>query len=138
MCSGTQLQVVTAVADSEVGEVNMAGAADRRGAVRSRCNRFRAGTASTLQFPDLRRCTHRRLTKSRRCQSRGRHHPLSAGRGVAEGKGVVPVAGVGLVEAGMAVAEGEGVVSVAGVAGVGLLLVRRFLFPQALPINGLC
>ena len=105
MCSGTQLQAVTAVADWEAG---MAGAADRRGAVRSRCNRFRAGTASTLQFPDLRRCPHRRLTKSRRCQSRGRHHPLSAGMGVAEGKGVVSaegkrvvsVAGVGLVEAG--------------------------------------
>ena len=101
--------------------MDMAGAADRRGAVRSRCNLFRAGTASTLQFPDLRRCTHRRLTKSRRCQSRGRHHPLSAGMGVAEGKGVVSVAGVGLVEAGMGVAEGEGVVSVAGVAGVGLV-----------------
>jgi hypothetical protein len=97
MCPGTQLQVVKAVADWEVDEV---GAADRRGAVRSRCNRFRAGTASTLQFPDLRRCTHRRLTKSRRCQSRGRHHPQSAGRGVAEGKWVVSVAGVGLVEAG--------------------------------------
>ena len=67
-CSGTQLQVVTVVAD---WEVDMAGVADRRGAVRSRCNRFRAGTASTLQFPDLRRCTHRSLTKSRRCQSRG-------------------------------------------------------------------
>ena len=37
------------------------------------------------------------------------------------GKGVVSVAGVGLVEAGMGVAEGEGVVSVAGVAGVGLV-----------------
>ena len=121
MCSGTQLQAVTAVAD---WEVDMAGAADRRGAVRSRCNRFRAGTASTLQIPDLRRCTHRSKTKSRRCQCRGRHHPLSAGRGVAEGKGVVSVAGVGLVEAGMGVAEGaegEGVVSVAGVAGVGLV-----------------
>ena len=118
MCSGTKIQVVAAVADWEVDE---AGAADRRGAGHSRCNRFRAGTASTLQFPDLRRCTHRCLTKSRRCQCRGRHHPLSAGRGVAEGKGVVSVAGVGLVEAGMGVAEGEGVVSVAGVAGVGLV-----------------
>ena len=100
MCSGTNIQAVAAVAD---WEVDMAGAADRRGAVRSRCNRFRAGTASTLQIPDLRRCTHRRLTKSRRCQSRGRHHPLSAGMGVAEGEGVVSVAGVagvGLVEAG--------------------------------------
>ena len=97
MCSGTKFQAVAAVADWEVDEV---GAADRRGAGHSRCNRFRAGTASTLQFPDLRRCTHRRLTKSRRCQSRGRHHPQSAGRGVAEGKGVVSVAGVGLVEAG--------------------------------------
>ena len=97
MCSGTNIQVVTAVAD---WEVDMARAADRRGAVRSRCNRFRAGTASTLQFPDLRRCTHRRLTKSRRCQSRGRHHPLSAGMGVAGGEGVVSVACVGLVEAG--------------------------------------
>ena len=100
MCSGTQHQVVAAVADWEVDMAGMAGAADRRGAVRSRCNRFRAGTASTLQIPDLRRCTHRRLTKSRRCQSRGWHHPLSAGMGVAEGKGVVAVAGVGLVEAG--------------------------------------
>jgi hypothetical protein len=118
MCSGTKIQVVTAVANSEVDEV---GAADRLGAVRSRCNRFRAGTASTLQIPDLRRCNHRCLTKSRRCQCRGRHHPLSAGMGVAEEKGVVPVAGVGLVEAGMAVAEGERVVSVAGVAGVGLV-----------------
>ena len=118
MCSGTNIQAVAAGAD---WEVDMAGAADRRGAVRSRCNRFRAGTASILQIPDLRRCTHRSLTKSRRCQCRGRHHPLSAGMGVAEGKGVVSVAGVGLVEAGMGVAEGEGVVSVAGVAGVGLV-----------------
>ena len=40
MCSGTKIQAVAAGAD---WEVDMAGAADRRGAVRSRCNRFRAG-----------------------------------------------------------------------------------------------